>query len=502
MRVVIEGYKYLYGLTPEEESKIKDDLLVENPAYWQAKKYSRYSNIKIPKYLSYFEETKDYLRVPLGYKINAPVDKIEDLRVEKTITYPCFKLQLRKSQEEAVRAYLEDPEKGIISMPTGKGKSIVGIYLAYILKQRTLVIVHKNDLLVGWQKDIALAFDNKVDIGIIQGRKRSVGHITLATVQTLNKFTKHDWHYYKNKFGLIIVDEMHHTPASSYGVLSNFNAAYRVGLSATPERNDGMNQVMHFYLGDFAYVYEVKEGEEETDILPVEVIVQDSTVSYIPMVREVSDSRNPRKVCYVLDEEKGNIPITSIPFSNRPKVSYHSVEDRVISDERYQRQVIKDIVKEFKDGRNILVFFNMKEHCRIFSEKLKEVFKTFNSADKIVLYYGDSEERDSEIIDKIEKGEYRVTIATFKKATEGTNVKAWEVLFLVSSINNGMNVEQAVGRIRRVKTGKIPICRVYDYRHPRVYILSGHGKTRDARYKKLGFKVVRNRPMFSRGYKK
>jgi superfamily II DNA or RNA helicase len=123
-------------------------------------------------------------------------------------------------------------------------------------------------------------------------------------------------------------------------------------------------------------------------------------------------------------------------------------------------------------------------------------------------FYGDSVEKDSVILERAESGEVPITLCTYSKGTEGTNVKAWGVAFLVSSVNNEKNVEQAVGRIRRTKPGKPSPAIVYDFRVPNVYALSSHGHTRDHRYKQLGFQNEQemNRPpmgkrtIFSRGY--
>ena len=496
-KIVLNGYKWVYNLDSEEKAKIKDDLLVENPSYIQAKIHSGYNSIKIPKYLSYYEETRDYIKVPLGYKINASIDLVIDERVEVTVPYPRFYLTLRKSQEEAVKAYLDDPEKGIIAMPTGKGKSLVGIYLAYILRQKTLVIMHKDDLIKAWGDDIRLSFKGKIVPGLIKASSRRIGdQITLATVQTLNRLSEEEWEALKKEFGLVVVDEMHHAPAMSYEVISHFYSAYRLGLSATPERTDGLDEVLLFYFNDFAYVFEAEKREEDEDILSVEVIAKDTNVYYRPMVRQ--EKTNNGKYRWVIDEECGTKYIDEIPYNLRPKINYSNVDDLVVRDLSYQNMLMKDILEEYNQGHNILVFLSQKEHCRIYYDFIT----THIPESEVVLYYGDSTEKTDVLLPKIESGKYRVTIATYKKATEGTNVKAWEVEFLVSSINNEIGTEQASGRIRRIKEGKMSPVRIYDYRHPKVYSFGSHGSTRDKRYKKLGFKVIKNRPIFSRGYKR
>ena len=115
---------------------------------------------------------------------------------------------------------------------------------------------------------------------------------------------------------------------------------------------------------------------------------------------------------------------------------------------------------------------------------------------------------------KAESRQALITLATYSIATEGTNVKAWEVAFLVSSINNEKNTEQAVGRVRRSKEGKINPVKVYDYSLPNVYSIgTKHYYTRNKRYKKLGFTIhditkkgtithapTKKKSMFSRGF--
>lgn len=469
--------------------------MIKNPAYASAKKYSRYSKVRVDKYIPMYESIHGDLKVPWGY---TPKFKHEEDRqgVLATVPYPKFKFTLRDTQKEAYDAYIEDTTKAIVSLPTGKGKSILGLYTAYALRQKTIVIVHKNDLINGWTKDIRDVFGHDTTIGLIQAKNRIIGdHITLATVQTLNNFKDADWSWLKNQFGFVIVDEFHHCPANTYRVVENFNAEYRLGLSATPERNDGLGRVMHLYFGPFAYVFETKKGEIDTDILPVEVKIKNNQVEYVPMTKKIK-AKNKRGFRYILDDN-GDTPITDLPHALRPKMHFMSIENALFDDPSPFTEMSKDLLHEYTQGRSVLVFFNQKEHCRLFRDF---IVNDYVPEEEVVLYYGDSIEDSSSIVDNIENGKYKVTIATYKKATEGTNVKKWEVALLGSSLNNGMNTEQAIGRIRRTEEGKNPVATVYDYRYPNVYQIQRHGNTRDVRYRKLHFKVTNSRSMFSRGY--
>lgn len=501
----------LINFPDEEIMQLKEKLTFENPAYKNALKFSRYNRVSIPPYVMYFEQKGNSFNVPIGTDISfLDLDKckIKDYRVYSKIFTPEFKLTLRNSQEKAALTYLSNiynnilyNNKFIIQLPTGKGKSILGLYIASCLSCKTLIVVHKDDLVTGWKKDIDLAFNKEVKSGLIKAKSRTVGDfITIATVQTLNKLSEEELEILYDTFGLVIQDEMHHCPASSYEVVSKFRAKYKLGLTATPERSDGLDHIMNLYYGGICYKYESDEAEEEKDILPVSVIRKNVPIYFNPVCQRLS---NHGKVTYkIVDpiadknfELKDNQKrITDIPYDSRPKIQHQYVDDIVVNNNQYQNIVCEDILQEFNEGHSIVVFFSLKEHCRKYRELLiqKGVPK-----DKVALYYGDNKDNNA-VLDLAENNRAFITLTTYSKATEGTNVKQWEVEFLVSSINNGKNTEQAVGRIRRTKEGKLNPVRLYDYRFPEVYTLTRHGVTRDERYTKLGF--IQKSPIFRRGF--
>ena len=497
---------YISGLTSEELEKVKKDLTFNNPAYATTQRYSKYAYTTVPPFLTYYKEHKGYIEVPIGYDLSRfHVGSFVDNRVYEQIETAPFVLELRGTQKDAAGMYFKnynsDVLKGSVQMPTGKGKSILGLYIASVLSCKTLIVVHKDDLITGWQKDIALAFDNKVNPGLIKAKSRRVGHfLTLATVQTLNRLSHEELDELYSQFGFVIQDEMHHCPASSFEVVSRFRARYKLGLTATPERSDGLAHVMNLYFGDFCFKYE--HDDDDKDILPAKVIVRNNPLYFNPSCKahrrgektfyQIHDLACPEDKKLADDLKR----LSEIPYESRPKVSFQVIDDFVVRG--IKEFVCKDILKEFMDGHSCIVFFTQKEHCRLYYDFLSNVI----SSDYLGLYYGDNSNND-EVLEKAEKNRQFITLTTYAKATEGTNVKQWEVEFLVSSINNEKNTEQAVGRIRRTKEGKLNPVLIYDYRTPKVYSVSSHGKTRDARYRQLRFTYEGDkfRGLFSRGYK-
>ena len=520
--LIISDSLVLCNPTSDEIDLIKKKLTFDNPAYRNAMRYSRYSRVSIPPSLMYYSQSKyngePCIKVPIGFDLASVVEdysllNVIDEREYSHIDHAPFVLELRDDQAEAGSKYLyyknKLPLRSMIQLPTGKGKSILGLYIASKLSCKTLIVVHKDDLVDGWKKDIALAFDNKVHAGLIKAKSREVGHfLTIATVQTLNRLSSEELEKLYSTFGLVIQDEMHHCPASSYSVVANFKSRYKLGLTATPERSDGLDHIMNLYYGDMCYKYESKkeDEEEDKDILPVKVIKQKSSVFFNPLFKNVGTEDRPK---YALVDmyapadvqmRSNYIRLSDIPYAHRPTLNYQVVDSFVVNDESYKEMVCHDIINEYAKGHSCIVFFTQKEHCRTYYDHLK----MYVAEEDIGLYYGDNADNKA-VLEKAEKNRKFITLTTYAKATEGTNVKTWEVEFLVSSINNEKNTEQAVGRIRRVKDGKLNPVLLYDYRSPYVYSLSNHGITRDKRYAKLGFitdgsNVSNKRSIFKRGY--
>lgn len=515
----IRGQMYLSGLTLKERELIEKDLTYTNPKYEKIKKYSKWGSTREPKYIEYFnyfqKDGSIAMQVPIGYKLpdSILVNSVEDhrfTRIQKD--FPKFLMTLRATQQEALDKYIECNDyklniSGSVQMPTGKGKTILGLAIAEHYKCRTLIIVHKIDLVTGWKNDITDAFGGKADVGYIQGQKRKCGrHFTIATIQTLNNLDKKTLEQLYQTFGLVIQDEMHHCPSSSFSLADNFMSRYRLGLTATPERSDGLAHVMNLYYGDFCFEYGHRKDDE--DILPVNVIRREVPVYFNPIVTKRGNNYALKDLNYA-----GNYQcsyslspkerrITDISFDSRPSISHMDLDKVVVSDDITLSMVCDDIMFEYEQGHSCIAFFTQKEHIELYYSKLIDLGV---SPDDIGLYYGNNKDCDL-VKETAEIKRQYITLATYSKATEGTNVKQWEVGFLVSSINNGKNVEQAVGRIRRTKPDcKLSKAKLYDYRYSQCFQLLRHGETRDKRYLLLkldGGKKTLKRKLFSKGFKK
>lgn len=523
MYLEMSNNKRLYGLTDEQIDTLKDLLTFDNPAYKNAKRYSKNRYITIPPYLYYYKMGKDkkgsYIEFPIGVDFQKILKhKIDPMKYKgdsalyssscPRVEYPEFKLELRPIQEEAMNTYFEEKwktelsvfPKSLISLPTGKGKTILALAIAHRLKTRTLILVHKDDLVEGWKKDIDLCFGGKVKTGLIKAKKREVGeHITISTVQTLSKMSEEEFAKYKDTFGLVVQDECHHIGLNIFNVIDKFNSTNKIGLSATPKRSDGLDFVFDLFFGGMCYEY--KAGKDDEDICNVEVRVLDSGFQYKPFVYK-------GEVFNYYDFNPKDLPkdikfLVEISHSKRPTLPFHTIDNQAVTSSKTRVMVCKKILEHYRQGHSILVMFTQKEHINSYFRYLR----LFVPEEKIMLYYGDNKEKSEVLMAKAESKEVLITLATLAKSTEGTNVKSWEVEFLVSSMNNEKNIEQATGRIRRRKEGKISPAIVYDIRYSQCYSLASHYDKRNKVYKELGYTVKDpkatqkgKKSVFSRGY--
>lgn len=506
-QVILNNMKIISGLTLDQREELVKDLTYPNPAYQNAQRYSKFAGKYTSPVITYYETGKGYISVPRGYDISFPYKIVSDGRLENTdVNYPKFCVKLRGTQREAVDAYIDavergGNERGVIIIPTGKGKSIIGIKLAQKLKQRCLVIVQKDDLIDGWKKDCRLALGLRPkQVGLIKAQDFRLGEqITLTTIQTLSKLDISQIRDLTKYFGMVIVDEFHHSVAKTYTLINYFPAKYRIGLTATAKRNDGLEGVLYHYFGGKAFEY--AEQEEDEDIIPakdITIVIRDTKVTWNPeryywfsKLGGKYTEEDIRKMLLKLSPSYRKLSIEEVGkqkvFGTMKMVPLVNAEARkaIAYNDEFNNSAVKDIITEINQRKSCIVFCHEKAHCDlIYRALLAKGVKDKH----IQIFSGDSKDSKTQIKSKAESKEKLVTIATFSIATEGTNVKAWERGFLLSSIANEKDVIQCIGRLRRRNEGKDKVI-IYDYRFPLVAGNSNHGMIRDRTYLKMGFRI-------------
>ena len=157
-------------------------------------------------------------------------------------------------QAEALDAWIRGGKRGVVVLPTGSGKTYVAEMAIVEVSRSTLVVAPTIDLMNQWHDRLETAFDTKV--GSLGGGFHEVTDLTVTTYDSAYR------HLEKlgNRFGLVVYDEVHHLPGPSYALAAeSCIAPFRLGLTATPERGDGREDVLETLVGPTAYRRDVDE---------------------------------------------------------------------------------------------------------------------------------------------------------------------------------------------------------------------------------------------------
>ena len=184
--------------------------------------------------------------------------------------------KIRPYQELAAEGFWHGGS-GVVVLPCGAGKTIVGAAAMAHAKATTLILVTNTIAARQWREELLHRTTlNEDEIGEYSGSKKEIRPVTIATYQVMIKkkngvyahldlFDTHDW-------GLIIYDEVHLLPAPIFRFTADIQSRRRLGLTATLVREDGMEGEVFSLIGPKRYDVPWKEIESQGYIAPAECI--------------------------------------------------------------------------------------------------------------------------------------------------------------------------------------------------------------------------------------
>jgi len=184
--------------------------------------------------------------------------------------------QIRKYQEHAAEGFWHGGS-GVVVLPCGAGKTIVGAAAMAHAKATTLILVTNTVAARQWRDELLRRTSlNEDEIGEYSGAKKEIRPVTIATYQVMTKkkngvyahldlFDSYDW-------GLIIYDEVHLLPAPIFRFTADIQSRRRLGLTATLVREDGMEGEVFSLIGPKRFDVPWKEIESQGYIAPAECI--------------------------------------------------------------------------------------------------------------------------------------------------------------------------------------------------------------------------------------
>ena len=354
---------------------------------------------------------------------------------------------LRAEQAQALKVIVQTLQSGtrlggMVKASPGWGKTTFACALIERLQIPTLVIVHKEFLMSQWVERIEEYLPG-AKIGIAQQQRCEFKgkHVVLGMVHSLARGD------YPKAFyswpGLIIVDECHRIGARTWApVPPLFKSRYRLGLSATPRRKDGADNVFLYHLGPV--LFHAKEQRMK------------------PVIKRVYTK----------------FRLVQTPNFN-PKLAPESLILRFLcANDQRNRRIIELLIEAVKAGRKVLVLSKRLNHLNRLEADFHRAWQddSLGPAVSTGYYIGGMTEDQ-----RYTASFARVIFATAQFAAEGLDIPALDTLFLVNPMSD---VEQAVGRILRPFEGKkAPI--VVDFRDDLVRMFRDYGDRRDALYERI-----------------
>ena len=325
---------------------------------------------------------------------------------------------LRPPQQEVAETtvtHLNTYGGGLLQLRCGFGKTIIALYLFARLKVKTLVLVHKEFLMNQWKERIA-QFLPDARVGTLQAKTVDVEDrdIVIGMLQSVStgKYPKDVY----EPFGMCCFDECHHLGAAVFSKSMDIGRTrYMLGLSATPDRKDGLRKVFDWQLGRVICKVEAK-------------VTQRVRVQVVPFV-DPAVTRSPcgttvvtigaRKVVYI---EKPAL---------RAKLLGHVVDSPV------RTEALMATLRPYTADplRRILILSERRKHL----ETLADLLDAQGIANGF--YWGGVKQAALE-----EAAKQQVVLGTFHMASEGMDIPALNTVLLASPKSD---VKQSVGRILR-----------------------------------------------------
>jgi len=373
---------------------------------------SVFVNPRFVKRFEVFRENEQYLYTPKHFGI----EKFGPCTGREVPQTPDkfweFAGSIRESQLPVVNSFmLPEPHDGILSLQTGGGKTVCALYIASQLKLPTLVLVQSGFLKDQWVERIN-EFLPRARVGTVQGETMEVEGMDIVVGMLQTIALKELPPRLFERFGLIIVDECHHIASEAFSqAVPKLTSKYMLGLSATPERKDGLMHVINWFLGPILFTSNVADKIDE-------------------------------KVNVEVYEFEGDAQHNAVILNHAGVMFSSLMVNKVVENKARNEMLIKILEDVYDPDRQILVLTDRVEHTKTLFEMLPP---------ELIIHAGVlSRGMKPNVRDEF-CAKKKILLSTYQLVKEGFDLATLNTLLMATP---RPDINQIVGRIMRVEKSK------------------------------------------------
>lgn len=354
-------------------------------------------------------------------------------------------VKLRDYQTDALQKWLRTMV-GVLVLPTGAGKTVIGMKAIAALHVPTLVVVPTLELVKQWQRELEEKLG--IEIGTYSGDAHVLKSVTVATYDTAYLRAEE----LGNKFLFLIFDEVHHLPSPGYATIAElFVAPYRLGLTATYEREDGRHKELERLVGGKIYEIGVEKltGKHLAEYTTRKIVTDLNEVERDEYEKHHAVFTEFLKAKHLVLRSPGDFQRFVMRTGRDPKAREallaRNRARRIALNSRSKLEALSKILAEHAGERTII----FTEHNSLVHAISKEFLIP------AITHTTQKEER-AEILDRFRTGKYN-SIVTSKVLEEGIDVPEASVGVILSGSGSKREYKQRLGRILRKQEGKLAV---------------------------------------------
>lgn len=349
---------------------------------------------------------------------------------------------LREYQEEALDKWYSNGNRGVIVLPTGAGKTFLALEAMRELMTTTLIVVPTLSLMHQWRAKISEYLG--VIPGQLGGGKKEIKGITVSTYDSAHLNLR----MIRDKFGLIVFDEVHHLPAPSYRTIALGSISpYRMGLTATLERSDELHEMIPRLVGEEVFRLspdELKGYLADYEIKRIYVdLTEEERAEYEKLRDKYLSYLRSRNIKFRSGRDFEKLVLASgKDVKAREALIAHQKSRKIVFNAEGKLRALEKILKKHE-----------KDQIIIFSEYtslVEEIGERFLIP--VITHRTRKEEREF-ILEGFSKGEI-TKIASGKVLDEGFDVQGARIGVVISGSGQRRQYIQRLGRLLRPMDGK------------------------------------------------